>query len=104
MNWSRYTPQFGGSNLTVPELVFIQNLASEALYSSPNVVLVFDNIINVETPTGAVDAVNQTFTVTATPKWIVSDGVVMFSGAGYSIAGLTVTIDLAPNFYIRAIS
>ncbi len=57
-----------------------------------------------ETPTGAVNGTNVTFTVTSTPKWIVADNTTYFEGFGYSIVGLTVTMDLAPNNFIRSIS
>jgi hypothetical protein len=59
--------------------------------------------ITVETPSGTVNAVNPTFTVTATPKWIVADGITYFEGAGYSLATLTVTMDVPPSQFIRAI-
>ncbi len=59
--------------------------------------------VTVETPSGSVNSSNVTFTVTATPKWIVSDGITYFSGAGYSLATLTVTMDVAPSSFIRAI-
>lgn len=59
--------------------------------------------ITVETPVGTVDSANVTFTVTATPKWIVSDGITYFSGFGYSIAALTVTMEVPPSQFIRAI-
>ncbi len=57
----------------------------------------------VETPTGAVNGTNPTFTVTATPAWIVADGVTYYQGAGYSLAGLTVTMDIPPSSFIRSI-
>ncbi len=59
---------------------------------------------SVETPTGTVDSVNTSFVVTRTPKWIVSDGVQYFDGAGYSISGLNVTMDIAPSSFIRAVA
>ena len=55
-----------------------------------------------ETPTGAVNGANVTFTVLNTPVYIVSDGVQYFEGAGYSLAGLTVTMDYAPTGFIRS--
>lgn len=57
----------------------------------------------VETPTGTVNASNTSFTVSAEPKFIVSDGVTYFASAGYTYAALTVTMDVAPSQYIRAI-
>ena len=59
--------------------------------------------VTVETPTGAIDSSNVTYAVTATPKWVVSDGVTYFNGAGYSIVGLTITMDIAPSGFIRSI-
>lgn len=58
----------------------------------------------VTTPVGTVDAVNQSFTVAATPKWIVADGIMYFDGAGYSVAGLTVTMDVPPSQFIRSVA
>ena len=57
----------------------------------------------VETPTGTVNSSNVSFTVTATPKFIVADNTTYFEGFGYSLAGLNVTMELAPNNFIRAI-
>jgi hypothetical protein len=53
----------------------------------------------VETPTGTLDDINVTFTVTATPKWIVMPGgVILFEGAnGYTRATLTITLPYAPD-------
>ncbi len=51
-----------------------------------------------ETPTGAVDGANVTFTVTATPKCIIYFGTTLFEGAnGYSRSGLTITMPYAPT-------
>ena len=58
----------------------------------------------VETPTGAVNGSNTSYTVTAEPDWVIADGVTYFAGAGYTYAALTITMDQAPNLYIRAIS
>jgi len=59
--------------------------------------------VTVETPTGTVDATNASFTVTAEPKWIVSDGITYFDGAGYTYAALSITMDVPPSQFIRAI-
>jgi hypothetical protein len=59
--------------------------------------------VTVETPTGLVNSSNSVFTVSAQPKWIVSDGITYFSGAGYTYAALTVTLTIPPSEYIRAI-
>lgn len=58
----------------------------------------------VETPTGTVNGSNTAFVVTRTPKWIVADGIQYFEGAGYSLSGLNVTMDLAPSQFIRAVA
>jgi len=58
---------------------------------------------NIETPTGDVDGVNDTFTVTATPAWIVADGITYYEDAGYTRSGTTITMDIPPSQYIRAI-
>lgn len=59
--------------------------------------------ITVETPTGTVDASNTTFTVSAQPKYVVSDGTTYFEGAGYSYAALEISMDIPPSASIRAI-
>lgn len=55
-----------------------------------------------EVPTGTVDGSNATFTVAHTPNYVVSDGVTLFDGAGYTIAGLTLTLTVPPQEYIRS--
>jgi len=57
---------------------------------------------SIETPTGSVNGSNTTYTVTQTPVYIVADGAVYFDGAGYTIAGLTVTMTVAPSSFIRS--
>ena len=59
--------------------------------------------VSVTTPTGTVNGANVTFTVTAEPLWVVADGATYFAGVGYSYSSLTVTMDLAPSIFIRAI-
>ena len=59
--------------------------------------------VTVETPPEVVNAVNATFTVTHEPKWVVSDGVTYFAGAGYTYAALSITLDIPPSQYIRSI-
>lgn len=49
--------------------------------------------LNFETPTGTVDDSNATFDVLNTPIYLVINGAQMFEGAGYSLAGLTITLD-----------
>lgn len=51
-----------------------------------------------ETPTGAVDGSNVTYTVSAIPKCIIYFGSTLFEGAnGYSRSGLTITMPYAPT-------
>lgn len=51
-----------------------------------------------ETPTGAVDGSNVTYTVSAIPKCIIYFGTTLFEGAnGYSRSGLTITMPYAPT-------
>lgn len=57
----------------------------------------------VETPSGAVDASNSTFTVTAAPQYVISDGITYFENKGYTRSGLTITMDIPPSQYLRAI-
>ena len=59
--------------------------------------------VTVETPTGTIDGSNTSFTVTATPKWIVADGITYFENSGYTISGLTITMVSPPVSYMRAI-
>jgi len=59
--------------------------------------------VTVETPSGTVNSVNASFTVTAEPKWVVSDGITYFANNGYTYAALAITMDIAPSAYIRAI-
>lgn len=57
----------------------------------------------VETPTGTVNGTNTSFTVSAEPSQVVSDGITYFAGVGYTYGALTITMDVAPSQYIRAI-
>lgn len=53
---------------------------------------------NYETPTGAIDGSNVTYTVTGIPKCIIYFGTTLFEGAnGYSRSGLTITMPYAPT-------
>ena len=54
-----------------------------------------------QTPTGTVDGSNTVFTALATPTSVVADGSTYFNGAGYTLVGLTITMDNAPTQYIR---
>ena len=75
------------------------------LYADPTThrLLVSTAGVNVTTPTGTVNGSNITFTVTAEPLWVVADGATYFAGVGYTYSSLTVTMDLAPSIFIRAI-
>jgi len=55
----------------------------------------------VATPTGTVDSSNASFTVTAEPKCVISDGMTYFDGAGYTYAALSITLDIPPSSFIR---
>lgn len=57
----------------------------------------------VETPSGSVNASNTVFTVTAEPQYMIADGISYFDGKGYAYAALTVTFDIPPSQYVRAI-
>jgi len=57
----------------------------------------------VETPTGTVNASNAVFTPSAEPQYVVADGITSFAGAGYTWNGTTITMDIPPSQYIRAI-
>lgn len=54
-------------------------------------------------PVGTVNGSNATFTVSATPLYLVSDGIVIFQGLDYSLSGLTITMNLPPSLSLRAI-
>lgn len=61
--------------------------------------------VSVETPPEACDGMNQVFTVSKQPKWVVADGTTYYEGAGYSYSSGTgkITMDLAPSTFIRDI-
>lgn len=75
------------------------------LYADPTThrLLVSTSGVTVSTPTGTVNGSNVSFTVTAEPLWVVADGATYFAGVGYTLASLTVTMDLAPSIFIRSI-
>ena len=56
----------------------------------------------VETPSGTIDGTNVTFTVTAVPVYIISDGATYFANNGYTISGLTLTLTSAPLGFLRS--
>ena len=61
--------------------------------------------VSIETPTGTVNGVNTSFDVTNTPRFIIVDGFVRFSGLGYTYSAPTISVDpLAPPVdYIRSV-
>lgn len=59
--------------------------------------------VTVETPPETANGFLTVFTVTARPKWVVSDGTTYYEGAGYSYAALHVTMDQPPVSFIRDI-
>lgn len=76
------------------------------LYADPTthrLLVSLSSAVSVTTPTGTVNGSNVSFTVTAEPLWVVADGATYFAGVGYSYSSLTVTMDLAPSIFIRAI-
>lgn len=58
----------------------------------------------VETPVGTVNSSNLIFTVTVVPKFILTDTGIYIENFGYTRSVLTITMDLFPNFFIRAYS
>lgn len=53
--------------------------------------------INFETPSGAIDSSNVTYTVVHTPAAIVLNGLWYFQDDGYTLSGLTVTMLVIPQ-------
>lgn len=95
------------SSLTSLELVFIQDLASDASYDSANVALDSElSGMTVETPSGTVDDSNVTFTVTAVPVFVIINGVIYFENLGYTRATLTLTLafPVGTGGWIRSVS
>jgi hypothetical protein len=56
----------------------------------------------VETPTGAVNGINTTFTVLNTPQFITLDGQTLYENNGYTLVALTITTDNPPSYIIRS--
>ena len=65
---------------------FLNNLASGAIPTPGS---------GLEVITG--DGVTTAFTLIHTPKYLTFNGASIYEGAGYSLSGLVVTLDLAPN-------
>lgn len=53
--------------------------------------------LNFETPVGIIDGVNDTFTVSNAPLYIVLNGVQYFENDGYTLSGLVVTMLVVPE-------
>lgn len=53
---------------------------------------------------GAVNGSNVTFTASKVPLYIIADNQTYFEGNGYTISGLTITMDAAPWNFIKAIN
>lgn len=58
--------------------------------------------VTFETPVGAVDSSNTSFTVGHIPAYIVIDGASYFENNGYSRSGLTITTIVPPTGFIRS--
>lgn len=55
----------------------------------------------IETPTGTVDGSNNVFTVATEPSVVMADGLVMVDGHGYTYSAGEITLDVAPQDFIR---
>lgn len=53
------------------------------------------------TPAEAVNGVTTVFTVTAEPTDVVSDGVLLYPGVGYTYAALQITLTNPPGIFVR---
>lgn len=58
----------------------------------------------VSTPTGLVNGSNTVYTVATTPLYVVADNQTYFENFGYTRVGTTITMDVAPFNFIRAIN
>lgn len=61
--------------------------------------------LGIETPVGAVDGSNTSYTVSNEPLFIMADGMVRFEGEGYTYLAGTITMDalIPPVEYIRSV-
>lgn len=76
---------------------------SQSTDSQGNITITFNATssgsgISFETPTGVIGGTS--FIVLHTPKYIVSDGVTYFENNGYTLSGLNITMDIAPQGFI----
>lgn len=58
---------------------------------------------SVEVPVGVVNGVNTTFTVSNTPKYIITEQGNAIDGFGYTYLAGTITMTIAPSSFIRSI-
>jgi len=58
--------------------------------------------VTFETPTGSVNSVNVTFTVTNVPAYIIADGITYFENNGYTRSILTLTLSSPPSVFIKS--
>lgn len=55
------------------------------------------------TATGTVNGVNASFTFDDAPQAIMADGIIYLENNGYTLSGLTATMDVPPSQYIKGI-
>lgn len=58
---------------------------------------------SVETPGGLVNGINTTFTVSNTPKYVITEQGNAIEGFGYTYSAPTITMSIAPSSFIRSI-
>ena len=111
--YESWVPMIHRDGLTSSELLLVQELDSLANSATGqflrkvggtlvNATPAGGSGVTVEIPTGSVNSANTTFTVTAEPQWVVSDGITYFDGLGYNYVALTITMVVPPSQYIRA--
>lgn len=87
--------------ITDNQIAVSANIATSKLADGANFAILTDLVVN-ETPTGAMDGVNVTFTLSNTPRpgtdELKLNGLVQERGAGndYTISGDTITYLIAP--------
>jgi hypothetical protein len=59
--------------------------------------------LTIEEPVGAVNASNPVFTVSAEPRYVISDTNTYFAGNGYTYSAPNITMDVPPSAFIRAV-
>jgi hypothetical protein len=112
--YEKHAPVIHRDGLTTSELLLVQELdslansaAGEFLRKESGSIVNgtpadTGNGVTMETPTGSVDGSNTTFTVSAEPQWVVSDGITYFANLGYTYSGGTIEMTVPPSQYIRA--